>query len=212
MPSRKYEQHLRAESAEATRQRILDVLARQLRKAPNRPISLDLIAQRAKVARSTIYTIFGSRAGLFEAFVERLWARTGLAELTEAVSTEDPAHHLRAGLAAASRMYAADRGIYRVLYSLGQIDPDTAGAAVAKMEKERAGGMAHLARRLADSRLLRPDVTVDQAAHILWVLCSFDTFDALYTQRGLPLDEAVDQIATMAERTLYRTPQGRSAR
>src|SRR6478735_6582478 len=97
VPSRKYEQRLRAESAEATRQRILDVVARQLRKAPNQPISLDLIASRAKVARSTIYTIFGSRAGLFEAFVEQLWARTGLAELTEAVSTEDPAQHLRAG-------------------------------------------------------------------------------------------------------------------
>jgi AcrR family transcriptional regulator len=211
MPTRKYEQRLRAESAQATRLRILDVLARQLRRAPTQPISLDLIAQRAKVARSTIYTIFGSRAGLFEAFVERVWARTGLAGLTEAVSTADPAQHLRAGLAAGNRMYAADRGIYRVLYSLGQLDPDGAGAAVAKMEKERAGGMAHLARRLAAANLLRDDVSVEQAADILWVLCSFDTFDALFTQRGLPVDDVVDQIATIAERTLYRIPQrGRS--
>ena len=32
----------------------------------------------AKVARSTIYVVFGSRAGLFDAFAKDLWDRTGL--------------------------------------------------------------------------------------------------------------------------------------
>ena len=105
----------------------------------------------AKVARSTIYLVFGSRAGLFDAFTEDLWARTGLARAHRSGRrTPTPAQHLRGGVAAACRMYAADRDIYRVLYSMAQLDPDSVGGAVRKMNKERIGGMDHLARRLAE--------------------------------------------------------------
>ena len=77
--ARKYEQQLRAESAEETRRRILDAVARRLREAPTEPVSLDQVAKLARVARSTIYLIFGSRAGLFDAFTEDLADRTGSA-------------------------------------------------------------------------------------------------------------------------------------
>jgi hypothetical protein len=64
--------------------------------------------------------------------------------------------------------------------------------------------MTHLAQRLADQDLLRPDVTVAQAANTLWVLASFETFDLLYRGRSLDIDQAVDLLITMAERTLLR--------
>jgi hypothetical protein len=64
--------------------------------------------------------------------------------------------------------------------------------------------MLHLARRLDEHGLLRDDVTVDEAAHVLWVLASFDAFDLLYTGRKLPLDEVVALLVTSAERTLLR--------
>jgi hypothetical protein len=38
------------------------------------------------------------------------------------------------------------------------------------MEERRAGGMAYLARRLAEASLLRDDVTIQQAIDLLWVL------------------------------------------
>ena len=62
--------------------------------------------------------------------------------------------------------------------------------------------MEHLARRLDEGGLLRPDVSVEAAVDILWVLCSFDSFDALFTGRGLAVDEVVDRLATSAERAL----------
>ena len=204
MVTRKYEQRLRAESAEETRRRILDAVADRLRSAPTEPINLEQIAQTARVSRSTIYLVFGSRAGLFDAFVEDLWARTGLPALTKAVSAPDVREHLRAGLAAASRMYAADRDIYRVLYSMAQVDRAAVGTAVARMDTERTGGMAHLARRLAEDGLLRPDLTVRAAADILWVICSFDALDLLLTGRKLSLARATATLIDMAERCLYR--------
>ena len=67
MATRPYEQRQRAEAAEQTRRRILDAVIERLRKAPAEPVSVDRIAEMAGVARSTVYAIFGSRAGLFDA-------------------------------------------------------------------------------------------------------------------------------------------------
>ncbi len=72
------------------------------------------------------------------------------------------------------------------------------------MERERTGGMAHLARRLGEDGVLRDDLTVAEASDILWVLCSFETFDSLYTGRGLSVQKAAALAITLAERSLYR--------
>jgi AcrR family transcriptional regulator len=202
MTTRRYDQRLRAHAAEGTRRRILDAVAQRLRESPSEPVSLAKVAELAGVVRSTIYVVFGSRAGLFDAFTEDLWERTGIAGLTEAVSTTDAREHLRGGLRAASRMLAADRDIYRVLYSMSRLDPESVGGAVEKMDQERQGGMAHLASRLSETGVLRPDVTEAQAADVLWVLCSFEAFDLLYTGRGLTVDDAADLLALVAERAL----------
>jgi AcrR family transcriptional regulator len=204
MATRRYEQRLRAESAEATRRRILDAVGQRLREAPTEPVSLDQVARLARVARSTIYLVFGSRAGLFDAFAEDLWQRTGLADLTSAVAHPDAREHLRGGLRASAQMYAAERDVYRVLFSMAALEPDSVGGVIAGKEENRRGGMLHLARRLDEEGLLRDDVTVDEAAHVLWVLASFDAFDLLYTGRKLPLDDVVALLVTSAERTLLR--------
>jgi AcrR family transcriptional regulator len=169
-------------------------------------VSLDQVATLAEVARSTIYLVFGSRAGLFDAFVEDLWQRTGLPALTLAVANPDARAHLHGGIAAASRMYAADRDIYRVLYAMSYLDPESVGGAVRKMNEERRGGMEHVARRLSEDGLLRDDVTVAEATDVLWMLSSFESFDLLFTGRALPIDTVVDLIVTTAERTLCRVP------
>jgi AcrR family transcriptional regulator len=197
--TRKYEKRLRAEGAEQTRQRIIDAVADCLRQTPAEPVSLDRVAQLARVARSTIYSIFGSRAGLFDAFVDDLWGRTGLPSLTEAVANPDARQHLRAGIAAASTMYAADRDIYRVLYSMAQLDPASVGGAVKKMEQERARGMARVATRLSEDGVLRKEISVPRATDVLWMLCSFDAFDQLYTNRGLDIAETIEILTATAE-------------
>jgi AcrR family transcriptional regulator len=166
-------------------------------------VSLDQVASLAKVARSTIYVVFGSKAGLFDAFTDYLWARTGMADLTRAVAHPDAREHLRGGIAAASAMYAAERDIYRVLHSMAQLDPSSVGGAVEKMDRERAGGMLHLARRLREQDVLRPDLTIEDAADRLWVLCSFESFDALFTTRGLSLERTVEVLVDTAARALY---------
>ena len=64
--------------------------------------------------------------------------------------------------------------------------------------------MARLAERLAAAGLLRAEISEEDAAHVLWLLTSFDSFDLLYTGRGLSLDDVVEVLTTTAERSLYR--------
>jgi hypothetical protein len=99
---------------------------------------------------------------------------------------------------------AHDRDIYRVLFSVARLDPESVGGAIDTMNKERRGGVEHLARRLAEDGVLSHDLTVKAATDLLWMLCSFDAFDLLYTDRGLSLDDTVDLLVLTAERTLCR--------
>jgi hypothetical protein len=122
----------------------------------------------------------------------------------EAVKHPDAREHLRGSLRAASEVYAAERDVARALYSMGLLDPDAMAGAAQRLENSRAGGMEYLARRLADQGALRPGVTEAEATDILWVIASFDSFDLLYTGRGLAPTEVADHLIAMAERSLCR--------
>jgi AcrR family transcriptional regulator len=203
MATRPYEQRARAEEAERTRMRIIDAVFTRLREAPAERIAIDRIAQEAGVARSTVYAIFGSRSGLFDAVGRELAARSGLARLLDAKHQPDARVHLRAGFQAASEMLAANRDIYRALHSMAQLDEQAIGGAVRRKEEERAAGMKRLAGRLAEQGVLREGLSAEDAEQVLWLLTSFESFDSLYTDRGMSTDRAVDLLIDMAERALY---------
>lgn len=203
MATRKYEQRLRAEDAEQTRRRILEALYQRLREAPTEPISVDHIARIARVARSTVYLIFGSRAGLFCALAADV-VEHGLQDLLRAAADPDAIEGLRGAIRGGISMYAGERDVLRTLHSTAQLDPDGVGNAVQKMEEGRASGAAYRANRLAEQGILHPDLTAAQAADLIWLLTSFDAFDLLYTGRGMSADQVADSLITAAERSLYR--------
>jgi AcrR family transcriptional regulator len=200
--TRKYEQRLRAEAAEETRRRILDAVYERLRTAPSEPVGIDRIAQLARVARPTVYLVFGSRAGLFEALGADLLKRGGFERMLEAAAHPDAREGLRGGIRGVVAMYAADRDVLRALHSMAQLDAAAVGGSVHTMEQRRASGMVHLARRLADQGLLRHDITVEAATDLLCVLTSFDSFDLLHTGRALSVDNVATTLAGAAERSL----------
>lgn len=205
MTTRKYEQRLRAEAAEETRRGILDAVYERLREAPSTPVSVEQVARMAGVSRSTVYLIFGSRAGLFDALSTDLWwHRSGFRRVVDAVEHPEARVHLRGGIDAGVRVFAEHRDVFRTLFSMAQLDADAVGGAIARIEENRAGGMAHLAQRLADQDVLRPGVTVEGAADLLWLLASFDAFDQLYTGRKLSADDVSRTLVTTAERSLCR--------
>jgi AcrR family transcriptional regulator len=187
--ARAYEQKARAESAAETRQHILDGVYECIREEPSTPPSVGEIARRASVARSTVYLVFGSRAGLFDAFAQDLWQRSGLPNLQEAVNVPNAREGILGGIRAGVDIYAADRDVFNALFAMTKLDPDAVGGAVQRIEEQRAKGMAWASRRLARQKQLKPDVSASRAAHVLWLVASFEAFDLLYTGRELSARE-----------------------
>jgi hypothetical protein len=154
------------------------------------------------VARSTVSAIFGSRAGLFDAVGTDLHERTGYGRLVEASHHPDARVALRGGLRVASEMLAADRDIRRALHSMAQLDQEAVGNTIERWEEERAAGMARIAAQLHEQGHLRAGVSVEEANDVLWVITSFESFDLLYSGRGLPLDTVVERLTETVERAL----------
>jgi AcrR family transcriptional regulator len=204
MSPRNYEQRLRAESAAETRQRILDAVYERLREAPAEAVGMERIAQMAGVSRSTVYLIFDSRAGLFDALGEDLYERTGYARLLEAVRVEDAWESASGGIRAGVHIFAGDRDVFRALHSMQELDPEAVGGAISRIEERRAEGMAWAAGRLREQGYLRPGVGVAEAAHILWIQASFEAFDLLYSGRNLSARRVADLLVAVAERSLLR--------
>jgi AcrR family transcriptional regulator len=200
--TRHYEQRARAEEAEKTRRRILDAVVTRLRAAPSEPVSVERIAEMAGVARSTVYAIFGSRAGLFDAVGQDLGERLGYRRLVEASHQPNAREAFRGGMRAASEMLAGERDIWRALHSMAKLDEEAVGGVVARREEERAAAMARIAAQLHEQGHLRPGVSAEEANDILWVISSFESFDLLYSGRGLPLDTVVERLIATAERAL----------
>jgi AcrR family transcriptional regulator len=202
MATRRYEQRLRAQAAAETRRRVLDAVYDQLREAPAQPVSVDRIARTAGVARSTVYVIFGSRAGLFDAFSADLLERGGFHRVLDAIADPDPRVTVREGIAGGVHTFATHRDVFRALVSMAALDPEAIGGAMQRSEQRRTKGMMRLARRLARHGLLREGLGAKRAADRLWVLTSFDAFDLLYTGRGLTANEVARVLVDMAERSV----------
>lgn len=203
MDKRRYVQRARAEAAEGTRKRILDAARATLERGPLGALRVDEVARQAGVSRSTVYVLYGSRAGLFDALARYLRDEAGFDSLIAASRLPDAMDNLRTSQRAAVHVYAQMPELARAVFTLGAIDPD-AVAAVAAIEDGRRPGMARLAAALHAQGYLRDDVTVAEATDILTVITSFQSFDELFAGSRLPADVVADRLIAMAVRSVCR--------
>jgi AcrR family transcriptional regulator len=215
MDKRRYQQVARAASADETRRRILDAARVSLERGPLGALKVEEVARAAGVSRSTVYLLFGSRAGLFGALAYQLKADAGFGRLIEANKLPDALAALRGAQRASVRMYGSRPELARALFTLAAIDPD-AVSAVAALEDGRRPGMRRLARRLSRQGYLRSGISIQEAADLLTVATSFDAFDQLHRGSGLPLDVVADRLVALAERSVCRpdvpsSPEGAPA-
>ena len=85
----------RAQAADATRARILEAAQASLERGPVGALRVEEVARDAGVARSTIYLLFESRAGLFEAGVVLRRDESQLRHLLAAQTRRTPARACR---------------------------------------------------------------------------------------------------------------------
>ncbi len=216
MDKRRYLQRARATSAEETRRRVLDAARASLERGLLGALKVEEVAREAHVSRSTVYLLFGSRAGLFRALAYQLREEAGFERLIEANRLPDALEALRRSQRESIGMYAVHPELARALFTLAAIDPDAVDA-VAALEDGRRPGMRRLARRLSRQGYLRPGISIDEAAELLTVATSFEAFDQLYGGSGLPVEVVADRLVALAERSVCRAdlpgpPKARPAR
>ena len=172
---RPYQQGKRLLAIAETRSRIVRA-ARDLLTQPEgaSTFTIDAVAQRADVARMTVYYQFKSKGGLLEALFEDLAERGQMSRLREAFANPEPLEALDEFVAAFVRFWNSDRLIVRRLNALAALDAEVERAMVERNGWRREG-LTVLLKRIGR--------TSQKTLDILFMLTSFDTFDALATGR-----------------------------
>jgi AcrR family transcriptional regulator len=183
--ARSYTSVERQRTVEAGRERIVAATRELLEDEDGEGFSIDAVARRAGVARMTVYNQFESKAGLLEALFDALALNGPLGGMGEIFRIADPVAAFDDYVALFGRFWTVNRRTHRRLRAAAMHDAELA-AAIASRNERRRNGVAELIRRLGDRA--RPVVPSEEAVNVIYVLLSFDTFDALAGPSRTPED------------------------
>ena len=137
------------------------------------------------------------------AVAEDLLERGGFARIGQALRGPDVVRAFEISIDVAMELYSQEEPVSQALLSLAAVDRDASSAA-ARLNLGRAQGMRRLAERMHEQGVLRDDVAVDEAADVLWVITSFETYAQLRRGRNLTPTQVGERLLAMTRRTLYR--------
>jgi AcrR family transcriptional regulator len=123
-----------------------------------------------------VYNQFESKAGLLEALFDSLAQRGALAGMAEIFKVPDTLEALDQYVAIFGRFWTTNRRAHRRLRAAALHDDELAAAIDSRNDRRRRG-VAEIVRRLGESA--KPVVSRDDVVNVVFVLLSFDTFDAL---------------------------------
>jgi AcrR family transcriptional regulator len=195
MSPRPYRLGRRAPAAEHTRSRIL-AAARDLLVAAEgvAGFTIDAVAERASVARMTVYYQFKSKSGLLEALFDWLAEVGGMQELPLAFQVPEPHAALDRFILTFVRFWASDRLVLRRLRALAVTDPELEPVFHARDERRREG-LGVLVGRLSPGR------DKVELVDVLHALTSFEFFDDL-SRGGRSPDEVAAVIQRLVQESL----------
>jgi AcrR family transcriptional regulator len=206
--ARRYSSPLRAEQARLTRRRILEAARELFLTRGYAGTTLDGVAAQAAVSPQTVYNAIGGKAALLKAVYDTTLAGDDepiaigdRPEFQQMLAEPDPrrilAHYAKLGRTIGSRVFA--------LIAMAQAaasDRDVR-AFLDTIEAERTIGTRGCASLVAARSPLRPGLTLDEAADILWSLTGPDLADRLIVRRGWTWDRFEPWLAvTMADALL----------
>jgi AcrR family transcriptional regulator len=171
-----YASALRATQAQATRRAIVDAAAALFIESGYGATSVDAIAEAGGVSRKTVFTSVGGKLETLKLALD--WAITGddapvpvleRPHVQAALHEPDARRILRDFATNIVEVMGRTAALLRVLESAAGIDADLR-ALNDDLRAQRQLGMSFLAGVLDQRGALRPEVTVDEAADVLWLL------------------------------------------
>lgn len=196
MAPRPYKLGRRQASTDETRTRIVDA-ARALLADDERAaqFTIDAIAERAGVARMTVYYQFASKRGVLEALFDSLANRGLMPHLAPIFHEPDPRRALDGLIRAFAAFWNGDRAVLRRARALAALDREFAASIHARDELRR-GHLRSLLERIYIKGPPR-NTPIGTAIDVLHMLTSFETFDAL-VREGRTSDDAIGLVRRLA--------------
>ena len=191
---RGYDNAGRQARSEETRTRILDAARGLLTSQGYRATTLAQIARGADVHVDTIYELVGRKPALLRELIERAISGTDRPVdpqdrgYVQAMNAEpDPGRKLAIYAHAVSRIQARMGPLLLALRDAATTEPE-ARQVWQDVSDRRAHNMRDLVRALGPDGTLRPGLTVDEAADVIWATAGAELFVLLTAERGWSLD------------------------
>jgi AcrR family transcriptional regulator len=190
---RRYDSSGRRERARHTRDQITRVAERLLLADGYAGTTVAAIAAAARVSVETIYKGFGGKPGLVRAIVERGLAGAGPVPAEQRSDhirdTEpDPRRILSAWGAFTAEIAPKVAPILTLARDAAASDAEIADL-LDEISAARHERMTINACGLASAGHLRPGITLEQAADILWIYSSPELYELLVIRRGWPAEQ-----------------------
>src|SRR5436305_4035631 len=207
MATRAYRAQRRSTRSDATRERIIAAVRELLAEGAFHESTVEEVADRAGIARATLYQHFRSRLDLVDGICDTFAVNPALLALREVVELPDADAALSETIANTVRFWSSEDPILSQLYGVAAIDP-AARDLVDRQRADRRGELQRLARNLRSSGRLRSGVGERRALALLLVLTSYHTFREL-REAGLS-DRELTKSLVESGRTLLLSGSSQS--
>jgi AcrR family transcriptional regulator len=148
---------------------------------------MEIIAERAGVATSTVYAIFGSKRGILRAIRDSWHERTHIREvLASNQQSSNPSERLEQLAEATRKQWEMGAEVTAIYTGAAAADP-RAAAELTQALTGRRQGLQGFAKSLEPH--LRSGLDVSHAAAILQALCMPELFDELVRHSGWSMEE-----------------------
>jgi AcrR family transcriptional regulator len=204
MAPRPYNLGQRQIATDQTRERIV-AAARALLAAEAGPagFTVEAVARQAGVARMTVYYQFRSKRGVLEALFDQLANKGLMPHLRSVFHEPSPARALDGLMAAFAAFWDSDRIVLRRARALAALDPEINESVRARDERRREHLRRILGRLFEEQGSTSADA-LSSAVAIVHMLTSFETFDALRSERSL--EEVTHIVRHLAAAALDTPP------
>lgn len=195
---------LRDHHESTTRRVILQAARRLFAERGYQSTPIRLLAKQAGVAVQTIYTTFGSKAGVLQALPDLIDEEVGTFEMLEQLERTDEPRELLSLFARLRRRFPEQCGdIIAALRNGAASDPEIA-AALNEGVRRRRFGVSRMISRIHAQGLLKEELTVERATAIALALAVDEVCDVLVDQSGWSYDEYESWLAETFAALLLR--------
>lgn len=154
--------------------------------------TIEAISDTSDVPAATVYRLFSSKLGILKAVLDvSIAGDDQAAPLQDRASARalfadpDPVRQLSGFAGFCRQINARSAPIYRILLSASGSDPEAA-ALLGEYTRQRQEGQGQIARSLARTGVLRPELKERDAADIIHALMSPEVYRLLVEERAWP--------------------------